>query len=150
MDQRILIFSPELIDKEDIGVIVKEYFFNNFKKYFKDLKIQKFSSFREPLTYDQLGHWNEGEIFVVMDRRLCPKGKRLKSDNQNIKNYYRGLKITLDLSKKVCEEKDIPYVTYEGEMRKDKKPDFINKIDLVKSKIENRLECNLENFFIRQ
>jgi len=141
MDKRVLIFSPEIKDREEIAVVIDEYFKHNFGEY-SDLYIQKYSSFCEPPTTNQLGHWGLSEIFVVMDRRLCPDKSRFVEIK--FRNYYRGLRISLELSKKVCDEKDIPYIMYEGEITKKQDAKLKIKIDSHKNKIRDRLEEKIE------
>lgn len=137
MDKRILIFSPELMDRERIEEFIDRYSKINFKENYGDIKIQKYSSFQEPPTANQLGHWGVRELFVVVDRRLCPNKKRFKKIHYT--PYYRGLKASSELSKQLCVEMGIPYIEYEGEITKRQELKLIAKLDGVKDKIKDRL-----------
>lgn len=140
MDKRILIFSPELKDREDIAFFIKEYFKKNFRDYFNDLEIQNYFKFNEPPEIDRLGHWGERELFVVMDQRLGRSNSRFK-EMRNNSSYKKSFEYhVFDLSKKLCDEKNIPYIFYEGEITKEEEFILTEKIDNVKDKIKNRLE----------
>lgn len=134
--KRVTIFSPELKDREEIGVAVENYFKNEFRNYSKELEIQKYYSLNEPLTENQIGH--HYEILVIFDRRLCPKENRYEHARNTFR--FKLLNNVLELTKNVCDEKNIPYITYEGELTKKQELNLINKIVGKKEKIKQRLE----------
>lgn len=137
--KRITIFSPEMKDREEISSAVENYFKKEFGDYINYFQIQKFAALNEPDIQKQIGHCYE--ILVVLDRRLCPKENRSKFIKDTL--YFRTLKIALEMTKKLCEEANIPYVNYEGEITKRNEPKFINKIESLKEKIKSRLEEKL-------
>jgi hypothetical protein len=138
MNKRITIFAPELKDREEIGAIVEDYFKKEFSGYFNNLQFQKFYALNEPMTENQIGH--HYEVLVIFDRRLCPKNDRSKLTKGT--PYFKALKVSLELTKNLCDEKNIPYLLYEGEMAKKKEYLFIRKIENIKKRLEERLSAN--------
>jgi hypothetical protein len=138
MNNRIIIFSADPKDQDDISWTIEAYLRNNFKKYTSNIETQKFSSLSESTTRGYaIG--KSGEILVVFDRRLCPREERrveLKKGEER-----EGLiQLALEMSKKECDKNEIPYVQYEGEIRNGTEDAFITKINRVKEKIKKRLE----------
>ncbi|OGJ12855.1 hypothetical protein A3K82_00890 [Candidatus Pacearchaeota archaeon RBG_19FT_COMBO_34_9] len=136
MNKRILIFSPELKDREQIEEVVGEYFTKEFRAYFKGIQIQAYPEFKSPQP--MLGHLELGEVFVVFDQRICSKEMHYQGIEKT--PYFKSLKLSFELSQQLCNEKNIPYVLYKGEIAKKEDNLFIAKIDSVKDKIKNRLE----------
>ena len=85
-----------------------------------------------------LGHLELGEVFVVFDQRICSKEMHYQGIEKT--PYFKSLKLSFELSQQLCNEKNIPYVLYKGEIAKKEDNLFIAKIDSVKDKIKNRLE----------
>jgi len=136
MNKRIAIFAPEIKDREEIGLVVDNYFQKEFASYFDNLDIQKFYALSEPVTENQIGHRHE--VLVVFDRRLCPNKDRSKLTKGT--PYFRALQNALELTKKVCDIKNIPYVIYRGEIAKKQEYLFVMEINNLKGKIRDRLE----------
>lgn len=135
MRKRILIFSPDMKDQEDISLIVE----NEIRKlgaYSSDVEIQKYSRLNEPFPEDYLGHWYE--VLVVFDRHISPYQKRDKSFKDT--EEYRRLRVSFETHIHLCEEKNIPYVIYKGEIRIKNTNNFITEIFIRKDKISKRLE----------
>jgi hypothetical protein len=139
MEKRVTIFSPEEKDREEIYSVVKSYFKKEFGDYVNTFTIQKYPALHKPDQKDQLGH--QYEIFTVFDRRLCPKKDRSKFMKNTL--YMKTLKHSLDLTKKVCDGNNIPYIIYVGEITKRDEQKLVNKIDNLKDKIKKRLEEKL-------
>ncbi len=142
MNKRVLIFSPEVREREEIEEIVKMFFKSNFGKYYSQIDFQKYSTLGEPVKDNQIGHWGLGEILVIFDRHISPK----TSQDPSFKNtpYFRALKVSYDMSRNLCDEKEIPYIIYEGEMTKKEEKKFIFKIEEIRDQIKSRLEAKLE------
>lgn len=141
MDKRIVVFSPEFKVRGEILGLVIQYFFENFKEYWSQIKTEDYSALNEPPTRDQIGHWGLGEILTVMDRRFCPQQDRFRSLGTT--PYYKALKISYEMSKNLCEKENIPYVIYEGEIFKKSEDRFLAKIEKIKNQIKGKLELKL-------
>jgi len=135
MKKRILIFSPEVKDQDEIAFFLERYL-KTFPAYSSDVQIHKYSSFGEPPLEDYLGHWYE--VFVVLDQKITPPQKRYPSF-KNTKEY-RGLVNSFELHVKLCEEKDIPYIVYKGEIKTNRTSEFTAGIFVLTDKINKRLE----------
>ena len=145
MTKRVLIFSPEVKDQEEITVVVKGYFLKNFGNYLSQIEIQRYSALNEPATKDQIGHWESREILAVMDRRLCSQKNRFKFIKET--PYYKALKASYEMSLALCKKKNIPCVIYQGEIVKGEEEKLITKIRNLKEQIKGRLEAKLETNF---
>ena len=144
MNKRVLIFAPEIKDRQEISVFINNYFKNNFKG--SELEIQDYFRFNEPPEINRLGHWGEegeGEVLVIIDQRLSESNSRFKNMRNN--SYYEKSPEyhAFDLSKKLCDEKDIPYLIYRGELVKNEESLLTKEIDDVKYKIKSRLESKI-------
>ncbi len=141
MNKRIMVFAPEPKDQEDMAYVLDKYFKENFRDFYPDLQIHKSSAFNEPSEENWLGHWNEGEIFVLIDQRICRDKFRFRYMRGNPKYYQKHSPQfhSFDLSKKLCFEKNIPYLIYQGEITKKQESKLIGKIDSLKDKIKKRL-----------
>jgi len=142
MSKRVLIFSPELKDREEIAEILQEYFKRNFGNFYSQIEIQKYSMLREPVKDNQLGHWGIGETLVVFDRRLCSQKERIRS-NVN-RPYYKALKVAYEMSVGLCDKKEIPHVVYKGEIAQKKESAFIAELEKIRGKINGRLETKVQ------
>jgi len=141
MNKRVLIFSPEVRDKEEISAFLQSFFRKNFANYFSQIDFQKYSMLREPITDNQLGHWGVAEIFTVFDQRLCSSKHRFKGIEQT--PYYKALKASYKTSLKLCNEKQIPYIIYKGEITKKEEKVFATELEEEKDKIRGRLEAKV-------
>ncbi len=142
MNKRVLIFSPEVRDREEIEGVLEQYFKKNFRHYLPRVDFQKYSMLSEPIKDNQIGHWETGETFVVFDRRLCSQKNHIKSLISS--QYYRALKISCEMSRELCDKKGIPYIIYEGEITKKEEKAFIGKRENFKNKIKERLEAKVQ------
>ena len=137
MDKRILIFSSDPRDQEEIALTIEDYFKHRFKR-FLPIEIQKFFSLSDSSNKGySIG--KGGEILIVFDRRLCSdEGKRISFEEGKEKESLTRL--ALKMSKEYCTQMKIPYILYEGEIRNRAEDIFIAKIEEVKSKLGTRLE----------
>ncbi|RLG15023.1 hypothetical protein DRN69_03615 [Candidatus Pacearchaeota archaeon] len=143
MNKRILIFSPYRADQEGLEYIILDYFRKKFKRV-KDIEIQKFSDIGDSIKSENkigLG----GEIFVVFDRKISPEDKRKKPSEWtcNERIYFDSLKTLFELSKKICEKEEIPYIIYEGEIEKKEEGEIIRKLKRIEEKVSYRLESQV-------
>lgn len=132
MEKRILIFSPERRNTEDISEFVQKYFDEFFKGY--EVGIQSYFNFSEPSPNDQLGHRSEEEVLVIADMQIIPPTEFKKTMR------YLLLKGSFDESSKLCKELDIPFVLYDGEISKGIEIELRQKLDKQRDKIKMRLE----------
>ena len=142
MSKRVLIFSPEMKDREELEDVVREYFKKNFGNYYTQIDFQKYSMLREPVIDNQLGHWGAAEIFTIFDQRLCSSKHRFKGIEKT--PYYQALGVSYKISLKLCNEKQIPYIIYKGEITKKEEKVFATKLESVKDKIKSRLEGKVQ------
>ncbi len=142
-NKRITIFSPELQDRNDITDLIKDYLKKNFQG-FRKINTMTYSSLGEPCKDEQIGHWGTGEILIIFDRRLIPKYKRNFNLSKESRINYGILNASLCISMKLCDEKEIPYLRYEGEKIKGEQKLFFDKLDSIKDKIQSRLEKTLQ------
>ncbi len=143
MNKRIIIFSPEARDQEEISLVVREYFLKNFPSYLTKIEVQKYSTFSQPKpTKNQLGHWESGEILAIIDRRISGEKNRYKGLEKT--PYYKSLGISCEMSINLCREKNIPFVIYKGEVRRKVEKEFTTRIDEFKEQIKNRLEAKVQ------
>lgn len=135
MKKRVSIFSLEKKDREQIFGFVQEYFSENFKEFYPDLEIIAYSGFNEPPGNDQLGHREEKEILAIADKQITPAKDRYKGNPR-----YALLKGSFDGSVRLCEQLEIPFVLYEGEIPRGIEFELQIKFDRVKGQIKKRLE----------
>ncbi|VVB83259.1 Uncharacterised protein [uncultured archaeon] len=140
MNKRIMVFSPEPRDLDEIALSIEDYVRKNFKNYLP-IEIQKFSTIGEPsIRGYSIG--NGGEVFLVFDRRICSDGSR----NPSLRSGHEKedfSQLALRMSKEHCDKFEIPYIQYDGEIAKRAEDMFIAKIEVVKDKIKGRLESIL-------
>lgn len=137
MDKRIIIFSPESRDLEEIALTTEDYFKKNFKR-FLPIEMQKFFTLSESSRKGySLGEG--GEILLIFDRRLNSRGSKPIHFEKG-KEREALTQMALKMSRDYCDKIGIPYIQYEGEIRNREEYAFIAKIDAIKDKLQQRLE----------
>ena len=126
-------------DLAQVNWAIGDYFQkNNFDNH--DIEMHGYMQLDEPKGNLVLGHYGKGEILVVFDRRILPKESRNKELTFGAKHYQEVLKALYASMIKLCNEQEIPYISYAGEFFRKKEKEFFKKLDEIKDKIHNRLE----------
>jgi hypothetical protein len=137
--KRILIFSPSLAIQENLETLTRKYFGQDFRLFDKDVQYYKFGSIEEShKNKSQVGLG--GEILVIYDQYLLPTTRRILEASIKETKYHEWLKTLLEETKKLCRDKEIPYLDYEGEIEKKEERVFIAKLNILRKQIYSRLE----------
>jgi len=133
-----MIFSPYIKDQNGIEEVLRDYLQENLRRYYKGIEIQRFSDIKDSINSEsKIGMG--GEVLVIFDRKLSQIRKKPSEWTMNERIYYRGLKQLFELSTKICDEREIPYFKYEGEMEKDSVIELREKIAEMKERILQKL-----------
>ena len=137
---RIVIVSPEpQVHRSTLEYDLTSYFKKELKVK-EDIAVQKFWSI-DNMKAHSIG--SGGEALVVFDKRLLRLGGKpayrgrapLSSEEVRHVLAEEAYKMTLT----VCDEKEIPYILYEGEVERGLLDGLTNKLSLVKDRILYRI-----------
>jgi len=140
--KRILIFAPESETQRGIESRILENLNKIFEIYGERITIKKFTSIGQSLDKGErigLG----GEILVVFDSYLQIRDKRrnylLSPPSKDEKVYLDSLKAMITMSKDICNQEGIPYITYEGEIQRGKEDRFRRKLKEIEPNVLEKL-----------
>ncbi len=134
MANRVMIFTEDRKDQDRIEEACFNYLRKVFTKNYGDIEFQIFSEIADASKEFKKRIGAGGELFIVFDRKLNPRDPYVVV--HSLRNDFRMA--SYEMSVNICDELNIPYFIYAGELRKEGSEGLAGKFNQKTDEIRQR------------
>lgn len=142
--KRIMIFTPSLSERQQIRWFMEGYLKKNFAGYISDIDLQDFENFYAPKGNVAIGHLDERELLYIIDLKSSSKKPVTTEQIKDAKRYYDEWLMTSCIeSFRLINEKEIPYILYQGEFAeiRDGRKVTSQEREILRKRLTDKLEA---------